>query len=74
LVLASQKFHLPTVLRSLIKQFHDQQDGASKNDINGIEELKEEELKNLLAEQLKEKRCCLIFLFPNTIPILVFYF
>ncbi|KAG0530568.1 hypothetical protein BDA96_05G197800 [Sorghum bicolor] len=56
LVLASQKFHLPTVLRSLIKQFHDQQDGASKNDINGIEEFKEEELKNLLAQQLKDKR------------------
>ena len=65
LVLASQKFHLPTVLRSLIKQFHDQQDGASKNDINGIEEFKEEELKNLLAQQLKDKRFISLSLSPS---------
>lgn len=57
-VLASQKFHLLTVLGSLIKQFHDQQAGASKNEISGIEESREEELKKLLAEQLKGKRLC----------------
>ncbi|KAL6654934.1 hypothetical protein ACP70R_008399 [Stipagrostis hirtigluma subsp. patula] len=54
-VLASQKFHLPTVLRSLIKQFHEQQAGASKIDLDGIEEWGQEDLKNKLASQLKEK-------------------
>lgn len=29
-VLASQKFHLPTLLRSLIKHIHEQKSGASK--------------------------------------------
>uniref|UniRef100_K3ZLJ6 AAA+ ATPase domain-containing protein n=1 Tax=Setaria italica TaxID=4555 RepID=K3ZLJ6_SETIT len=55
-VLASQKFHLLTVLRSLIKQFHDHQAAASKHDIEGIEEWGQKELKELLARQLKDKR------------------
>ncbi|PVH34486.1 hypothetical protein PAHAL_8G230500 [Panicum hallii] len=55
-VLASQKFHLQMVLRSLIKQFHSQQAGASKNDIEGIEEMGLEALKNQLTRQLEEKR------------------
>ncbi|CAO2142313.1 unnamed protein product [Urochloa humidicola] len=55
-VLASQKFHLPTVLRSLIKQFHDHQAAASKHDIEGIEEWGQEDLKKYLARQLKDKR------------------
>ncbi|TKW01633.1 hypothetical protein SEVIR_8G193500v4 [Setaria viridis] len=55
-VLASQKFHLRTVLRSLIKQFHDHQAAASKHDLEGIEEWGQEELKKLLARQLKDKR------------------
>ncbi|RCV38953.1 hypothetical protein SETIT_8G184200v2 [Setaria italica] len=55
-VLATQKFHLPAVLRSLIKQFHDQQAGASKNDIEGIEEWGLEALKQQLAHQLQNKR------------------
>ncbi|CAL4991725.1 unnamed protein product [Urochloa decumbens] len=55
-VLASQKFHLPTALRSLIKQFYDQQADASKNDIQGIEEWKLEDLKKKLASQLHDKR------------------
>ncbi|KAK8447728.1 hypothetical protein SEVIR_8G140000v4 [Setaria viridis] len=55
-VLASQKFHLPTVLRSLVKQFHEQQAGASKKDLDGIDEWGEEELKKNLASQLKDKR------------------
>ena len=57
-VLASQKFHLPMVLRSLIKQFHDQQAGAAMNDIEGIEEMGLEALKNQLARQLEDKRYC----------------
>jgi disease resistance protein RPM1 len=57
-VLASQKFHLQMVLRSLIKQFHSQQAGASKNDIEGIEEMGLEALKNQLTRQLEEKRYC----------------
>jgi len=57
-VLASQKFHLPAVLRSLIKEFHDQQASAPKNDIEGIEEWDLEHLKKQLANQLEEKRCC----------------
>jgi disease resistance protein RPM1 len=56
-VLASQKFHLPTVLRSLIKQVHEQQSSASKNDLVGIENWSEEDLKKKLADQLKKKRC-----------------
>ncbi|CAL4983452.1 unnamed protein product [Urochloa decumbens] len=55
-VLASQKFHLPTALRSLIKQFYDQQADTSKNDIQGIEEWKLEDLKKKLASQLHDKR------------------
>ncbi|CAN6372882.1 unnamed protein product [Urochloa humidicola] len=55
-VQASQKFHLPAVLISLIKQFHDQQPGASKNDIEGIEEWGLEELKRHIARQLHQKR------------------
>ncbi|KAF8772311.1 hypothetical protein HU200_005903 [Digitaria exilis] len=54
-VLASQKFHLPTVLRSLIKQLHEQQSGASKDDLVGIEEWKEEQLKQTLTNQLQDK-------------------
>lgn len=57
-VLASQKFHLSTVLRSLIKQFHNQRAGASQNDIEGIEERGLEDLKKQLDDQLKDKRCC----------------
>jgi disease resistance protein RPM1 len=59
-VLASQKFHLPTVLKSLIKQVHEQQSGASKNDLDGIEGWSEEDLKKKLAGQLKEKRCAFL--------------
>ncbi|PUZ45486.1 hypothetical protein GQ55_8G227600 [Panicum hallii var. hallii] len=67
-VLASKKFHLPTVLsnkwakpitptlRSLIKQVHEQQSSASKNDLVGIENRSEEDLKKKLADQLKKKR------------------
>ncbi|TVU24424.1 hypothetical protein EJB05_26858, partial [Eragrostis curvula] len=55
-VLASQKFHLRRVLRSLVTKFHGQQSGASKNDLDGIEEWGEEMLKKKLADQLKEKR------------------
>ncbi|KAL6890329.1 hypothetical protein ACP4OV_009092 [Aristida adscensionis] len=55
-VLASQKFHLQTVLGSLIRQFHEQQAGASKNDLDGIEEWGQEALKKKLASQLQEKR------------------
>lgn len=55
-VLASQKFHLPRVLRSLIKRFHEQQSGASKDELEGIDEWGEETLKKKLAELLREKR------------------
>ncbi|CAL4979976.1 unnamed protein product [Urochloa decumbens] len=55
-VLASQKFHLPTVLKSLIKQVHEQQSGASKNDLDGIEDWSEKDLKKMLEDQLEEKR------------------
>ncbi|KAJ1256136.1 hypothetical protein BS78_K078500 [Paspalum vaginatum] len=55
-VLASQKFHLQTVLRGLIRQFHEQQAGASKNDIEGIEEKGQDELKHQLVRLLQEKR------------------
>ncbi|TVU24333.1 hypothetical protein EJB05_26765, partial [Eragrostis curvula] len=55
-VLASQKFHLLTVLRSLINHLHQQQSCASMKDLDGIEEWGEKELKNRLANQLKAKR------------------
>lgn len=55
-VLASQKFHLPTVLRSLVKQLHEQQSGASKNDLDGIEEWGEEQLRQTLAGQLLQDK------------------
>ena len=55
-VLASQKFHLLAVLRNLVKQFHDQQASAPKNDIEGIEGWDLEHLKKQLDDQLKEKR------------------
>jgi len=64
-VLASQKFQLATVLKSLIKQLHEQQSGASKNDLEGIENWSEEVLKKKLADQLKEKRCACLIGFAN---------
>uniref|UniRef100_A0A0E0MH35 AAA+ ATPase domain-containing protein n=1 Tax=Oryza punctata TaxID=4537 RepID=A0A0E0MH35_ORYPU len=54
-VLASQKFHLPTVLRSLVKQFHEKQ-AASEDSLHGIEGWGDEMLKRELLEQLKSKR------------------
>uniref|UniRef100_A0A0E0MH26 Uncharacterized protein n=1 Tax=Oryza punctata TaxID=4537 RepID=A0A0E0MH26_ORYPU len=56
LMLASQKFHLPTVLRSLVSQFHEKQVGASQDALHGIEEWGVEALKKKLAYQLQGKR------------------
>uniref|UniRef100_A0A0E0J410 AAA+ ATPase domain-containing protein n=1 Tax=Oryza nivara TaxID=4536 RepID=A0A0E0J410_ORYNI len=55
-VLASQKFHLPTVLRSLVKQFHEKQADAPEDALHGIEGWGDEMLKRKLLEQLKSKR------------------
>uniref|UniRef100_A0A0E0MH21 Rx N-terminal domain-containing protein n=1 Tax=Oryza punctata TaxID=4537 RepID=A0A0E0MH21_ORYPU len=56
-VLASQKFNLTTVLTSLVRQFSEQQAGASQDGLlPGIEEWGDKTLKNKLAEQLKDKR------------------
>ncbi|EEC74490.1 hypothetical protein OsI_09959 [Oryza sativa Indica Group] len=55
-VLASQKFHLPTVLRSLVKQFHEKQADASEDTLHGIEGWGDEMLKKKLLEQLTGKR------------------
>jgi hypothetical protein len=55
-MLASQKFRLPTVLRSLVSQFHEKQVGASQDALQGIEEWGVEELKKKLADQLEGKR------------------
>ncbi|WVZ50596.1 hypothetical protein U9M48_001837 [Paspalum notatum var. saurae] len=55
-VLASQKLNLSTVLRSLIKQFHEQQSAASYKEIEEIEKLGEQDLKKKLADQLNKKR------------------
>lgn len=54
--LVSQKFHLPTVLRDLCKQIHEQQAGALKSDLNGIEEWKQDVLRKKLTNQLQGKR------------------
>nr|CAB3502983.1 unnamed protein product [Digitaria exilis] len=56
-VLASQKFHLLTVLRSLIKQLHEQQSGASKNDLDGIEEWGEEQLRKDTRRPTTTRQC-----------------
>ncbi|WVZ50603.1 hypothetical protein U9M48_001843 [Paspalum notatum var. saurae] len=55
-VLASQKLNLPAVLRSLIKQFHEQQSAAPNKEIEEIEKLGEQDLKKKLADQLNKKR------------------
>uniref|UniRef100_A0A453C2H5 Disease resistance protein RPM1 n=1 Tax=Aegilops tauschii subsp. strangulata TaxID=200361 RepID=A0A453C2H5_AEGTS len=56
-VQASQKFNLLMILRSLVKQFHEQQAGASLNDpLEGIEEWGEKDLRKKLVHQLKDKR------------------
>uniref|UniRef100_A0A0D9XTY2 AAA+ ATPase domain-containing protein n=1 Tax=Leersia perrieri TaxID=77586 RepID=A0A0D9XTY2_9ORYZ len=55
-VLASQKFHLPTVLRSLVKQFHEKQADTSQDALHGIEGWGDETLKKKLLEQLTCKR------------------
>ncbi|BAT14801.1 Os11g0606500, partial [Oryza sativa Japonica Group] len=55
-MLASQKFHLPTVLRSLVSQFHQKQVSASEDALHGIEEWGVEALKKKLADQLQGKR------------------
>jgi len=59
-VLASQKFHLLTVLRSIIRQLNEQQSGASKTDFDGIEEWGLDKLKDKLANQLLQQRYCTI--------------
>ncbi|WVZ50561.1 hypothetical protein U9M48_001803 [Paspalum notatum var. saurae] len=59
-VLASQKFHLLTVLRGLVKQIHEQQTAASKSHLDRMEEWGEEVLKKKLADQLKDKRYLLL--------------
>uniref|UniRef100_A0A0D9XTZ8 Rx N-terminal domain-containing protein n=1 Tax=Leersia perrieri TaxID=77586 RepID=A0A0D9XTZ8_9ORYZ len=53
---AQHKFHLSTVLRSLVRQFHEKQAGASQDALHGIEELGDEALKKKLADQLKGKK------------------
>ncbi|KAL6890332.1 hypothetical protein ACP4OV_009095 [Aristida adscensionis] len=55
-VLASQKFQLLTVLRGLVKQLHEQQVGASNDDLDGLEEWRQDKLKQRLATQLESKR------------------
>ncbi|XP_015697980.1 disease resistance protein Pik-2-like isoform X2 [Oryza brachyantha] len=55
-VLASQKFHLQTVLRNLVRQFHEQQADASQDALHEIDELGDEALKKKLSNQLKDKR------------------
>ncbi|KAF0894963.1 hypothetical protein E2562_004953 [Oryza meyeriana var. granulata] len=55
-VLASQKFHLPTVLRSLVKQFHEKQADTSEDALHGIQGWGDETLKTQLLKQLKSKR------------------
>ncbi|KAJ1276284.1 hypothetical protein BS78_05G203400 [Paspalum vaginatum] len=55
-VLASQKFHLQTVLRSIIKELHEKMSIASKNYLDGIEERGEQQLKNKLHEHLQETK------------------
>ncbi|EAZ42023.1 hypothetical protein OsJ_26574 [Oryza sativa Japonica Group] len=51
-----RKFHLPTVLRSLVKQFHEKQADASEDTLHGIEGWGDEMLKKKLLEQLTGKR------------------
>ncbi|TVU24329.1 hypothetical protein EJB05_26761, partial [Eragrostis curvula] len=55
-VLASQKFNLRTVLRSLLEQFHEQLADASKNDLQGIEDWKDDHLIDKLKKQLPRKK------------------
>lgn len=55
-VQASQKFSPQLLLRSLVKQFHQQQAGASQSSLDGIEEMDEIKLKDKLLDQLKDKR------------------
>ncbi|CAM0878098.1 unnamed protein product [Alopecurus aequalis] len=56
-VQASQKFDLLVLLRSLVKQFHEQQVGAAHHvPLHKIDEWQLEELRNNLADQLQNKR------------------
>lgn len=70
-MLASQKFHLPTVLRSLVSQFHQKQVSASQDALHGIEEWGVEALKKKLADQLHGKRyrswLCYIYFIPSQV-------
>ncbi|KAK3120491.1 hypothetical protein QOZ80_9AG0688590 [Eleusine coracana subsp. coracana] len=59
-VLASQKFHLQTVLRKLLEQFHEQRADASKNDLQGIEDWKDEQLIRKLRVQLSGRRYTIV--------------
>uniref|UniRef100_A0A453LF31 Uncharacterized protein n=1 Tax=Aegilops tauschii subsp. strangulata TaxID=200361 RepID=A0A453LF31_AEGTS len=56
-VQASQKFNLVMLLRSLVNQFQEQQAGASQHvSHDKIEELGQKGLKDMLGDQLKNKR------------------
>ncbi|CAD6256356.1 unnamed protein product [Miscanthus lutarioriparius] len=50
------KFHLLTVLRSIIRQLNEQQSDPSKTDFEGIEEWGLDKLKDKLANQLLQQR------------------
>ncbi|KAF8673256.1 hypothetical protein HU200_048809 [Digitaria exilis] len=55
-VLASQKFDILTVLRDLVKQFHEQQSGASQEPLGCIEDWNLKQLNGKLVDQIKGKR------------------
>ncbi|KAK1628943.1 hypothetical protein QYE76_003258 [Lolium multiflorum] len=54
-VQVSQKFNLLVLLRSLVKQFHEQQQAGAEPLETAIEEMEERQLKEQLRRQLKHK-------------------
>ncbi|KAK1642309.1 hypothetical protein QYE76_060114 [Lolium multiflorum] len=69
-VQASQKFDILLLLRSLVKQFHEQQAGASHNDdhpLDKIDEWEQKDLRKKLGLQLQNKRYYSLLSFQNTV-------
>ncbi|KAF8772304.1 hypothetical protein HU200_005896 [Digitaria exilis] len=54
-VLVSQKFDILTVLRSLVKQFHEQQSGPYQDPLGSIEDWNVKQLNGKLVDQIQGK-------------------
>ncbi|KAF8700213.1 hypothetical protein HU200_034590 [Digitaria exilis] len=70
-VLASQTFDILTVLRSLVKQFHEQQSDASQDPLGSIEDWNVKQLKGKLLEQIQGTSTSVVTPAVLSVPIMI---